>query len=140
MSNWDIPRHEAVQIVVNLRRRDYDIGLAAQHVAQQHYIGKDRSQAVRLLMRDAVAAFYTQHAGLTEAQEEIQDMAETLEEEGWKLANDPGHGFLWYHTSGVDVNRGGGLWDTMREATLRTFESQTRAHMLQDHESQGAPC
>ncbi len=129
MSNWKIPRTEAIEIVVTLARRGYDITYAVGHVTRTHYTGESKPIAAGLLQRDAVAAFYEQHGGLTERQEEaynsLSAMADTLRSEGWKLITH-NNGFLWRHKTHVDVNRNGGLWPTYAEATRRTFNSQTR--------------
>jgi hypothetical protein len=127
MSNWEIPRAEAIRIVVDLRRRGYDVNDVARHVAQTHYLGASVERAAALLARDAIEAFWVEHGGRTHEQERIQEMAEALRVEGWVLVNHPGFGYLWRHrVAQVDVNRGGGTFDTFEAATVATYESATR--------------
>lgn len=135
-NNWDIPREEVVEIVIALLRRGYDIIYVVDYVTQEHYRGKSKAIARGILIRDALAAFYDRHGGLTEARErkheQLSQMAETLRAEGWKLLSHAG-GWLWRHTEAhVDVNNSGGLWKSFAEATERTFNSQTR-QWLKDH-------
>jgi len=127
MSNWDIPREEAIKIVVNLRRRGYAINDVARHVTQKHYCGVSYDRAAALLARDSVACFWTEHAGRTEEQDKIAMMAEELRSEGWVMVNPPGFGYLWYHKqTHVDVNRGGGTFSTFEAATIAVYQSATR--------------
>lgn len=127
MTNWDIPREKAIEIVVNLRRRGYDTITTAKYVANKYYLGKSPDHAACLLARDAVEVFWLEHAGRTEHQERIVEMADDLRAEGWGMIWPPGFGYLWRHSEcNVDVNRGGGTFETFEAATVATFESQTR--------------
>lgn len=90
MKNWNIPRSDAIDIVVNLKRTwrwgNLSIASAAENVARKHYAGKSYRHAARLLAKDALALFWERHAGRTVNQEthikEITRMTNTLESEG----------------------------------------------------------
>jgi regulatory protein YycH of two-component signal transduction system YycFG len=128
--NWKILRQEAVSTVVLLARRGTNITAAAEHIARLHYQGKSKPHAVGHLVKDALSLFMEKHGGWTEEQDRINKMARQLESEGWKAIYD-GNGYMWRHTTHhVDVNNGGGTFDTYTAATQQAYESQTRQLLL----------
>ena len=102
----------------------------ADSLAQQHYMGKSRPRAAARLARDAAEVFYRRFCNLTEKQDTLHRMAATLRAEGWTLIATGG--YLWRHeATGLMVNNNGGVFVSFEQATLRTFESATRAYYLQ---------
>jgi len=130
--NWARPRNRVIETTLIALRRGYylTVAEAAESVTRFDYQGKSPAIARALLQRDLAREYYAQYGGQSERTEEIAAMAAQLRAEGWRYII--GHrrdetGGLWRHDeSGVTVNQNGGSFATFTEATVETYQSQTR--------------
>jgi len=140
---WTHPRTELIEIGVNLARRGYDIAGIAEHITLRHFTGRNYKSAERHLAGAIAHRFYVRHAGRTERQEEIANMAAQLYAEGWQPLFDEGHDngnanerCFWLHKSThLSVNSNGGFFHGYAAATRAAYESHVRA-LLADKEGE----
>jgi hypothetical protein len=124
---WKKDRRELAQIAAELCRRGYQAEHLAQSLANSHYLGKDRSLAGKLLRPLIIKEWYKLNGGLTEDQEQANDMARQLKAEGWKPIFDEQGRCFWYHQAlEISVNNQGGGFPNFHIATLNTYNSATR--------------
>jgi len=130
---WTHPRAELIQTGVELARRGYNIMSIAEHMVTRHFNGRNAKSAERHLAAAIARQFYLQHAGRTERQEEIANMADLLRREGWKpLFDDDDERCFWFHKpTSMSVNCNGGFFYNYAAATRAAFDSVVRA-LLQE--------
>jgi hypothetical protein len=136
MTKWTKSPTDIVEMAVpwfTERNHHYDRH-SARLLAEQFYTGYDLNYATRKLHKLLEPAI-----GQVKYQQQLArhksfvEMEQTLNEEGWTYCPDPTglQAGLYWHESGISVNRQGGFWDSYEEATLKTFNSATRALLLQ---------
>jgi hypothetical protein len=133
-SKWTHPRHELIAIGVRLARQGYHITSIAEHLVLRHFTGRDRKRAEKHLAGAIARQFWMKHAGRTERQEEIADMAATLHAEGWKpIFDGDDERCFWLHKpTGLSVNCNGDFFYNYAAATRATYESATRAILREE--------
>jgi hypothetical protein len=126
---WNHPRSELIEIGVNLARKGYNITDVAEHLVLRHFTGRSYRDAEKRLAGAIAREFWMRHAGRTERQQEIADMADALRAEGWKpLFDTDADRCFWLHQStGMTVNCNGGFFYNYAAATRAAFESALRA-------------
>jgi hypothetical protein len=116
--------------VLGLRREYYtSVGEAAERMTRFNYRGVSPAIARALFQRDLHQQYYERHAGLSEQEDAILEMARVLRSEGWRYLPDRREGRVggfWRHESGADVNQCGGHFGSFSQATDAAFNSQTR--------------
>lgn len=129
-SNWAEPRSQILDVaIIGLRRGYYlTVAEAAERLTLHNYRGLSPAIAEALLRRDLTREYYQRHGGQSERTEQILTMAADLHAEGWSYIQshrDSAQGF-WRHRSGADVNQNGGAFSSFGEATVKTYNSQSR--------------
>jgi len=126
---WNHPRAALVEIGVNLARKGYNIASVAEHLVLRHFTGRDYRSAEKRLAGAIAHEFWMRHAGRTERQQEIADMADALRAEGWKVLFDvDDERCFWLHQSTrLSVNCNGGFFYNYAAATRSAYESALRA-------------
>lgn len=129
MTAWNRPRQELIEIGANLAHKGYNIASIAQHLTLRHFTGRDYKRAERCLAAAIAHRFYLVHAGRTEQQQQIADMADALRAEGWKPIFDTNNDrCFWQHQStGMAVNCNGGFFHNYAAATIAAYEGALRA-------------
>lgn len=130
MDNWYPNRQTVIAVAVKaVLDWGYSAETIAAHVAQNNYRGQNESIAAGRIRREINQAIANErYQRWVEERRKYRLMAEQLTAEGWRWVNDinPDYAGLWVHESGVSVNVLGGTFRSYEQATLKTYESQTR--------------